>query len=437
MSRVESHIQEKLAPFQDKRFLLACSGGLDSMVLAELLLRIGIPFELAHVNYGLRENESELDEALIRDFAKQHNLPCHVKRIDPNILQENLQAEARKIRYNWFEQLKTERHLDFILLAHHADDHVETFYLNLGRDAGIMGLACMPFQRGDLLRPLLEIDKEELLNFARKHGIHWREDASNSSLKYTRNRLRNEFLPKLNAALPELKESVLFLIQTFQQNQLELEKKIGQFAEDWKCNSELEIANWNAFQAHEKVELLRQLGQSASLVRHLDQLSISLRGSMAPIHKNALCPFSHILREANFFRLTNLDSSGKKYGLILEKVEDLPHQFDKDSIYLDASKIQGILGIRPWQHGDRMASVGVPGTQLIGDIISDARVPIEEKSNIPVVHDDVHIHWCPGLKIGRLALATKDQTSEILRVTIWVEALPKSDDLSRHPDSED
>lgn len=437
MNRLNDRFQTLMAPFAGKRFLLACSGGLDSMVLAELAHRNALEIELAHVNYGLRGTDSEEDEVSVRHFAEKKGIPFHIKKTNASELKGNLQAAARDIRYRWFEDLRKERALDFVLLAHHCDDQIETFFLNLGRSSGFMGLSCMPFQRDHTLRPLLEHNKDALLEFASREGIHWREDISNSSLKYARNRLRHEFLPLLYAHVPDLKESVLLLIQHFQKAQNALETELRSVYDAWHTTRRLEISQWQAFNEHEKVELLRQIGQPASLMKHLDQLTMAEKGSSLPLSRHSDFPYHALVRERSHFLLTEENTVPDGFHLHIDRVESLPDSFDKESIYLNEEKILGKLQLRTWQQGDRIASVGMQGSQLISDIISDAAIPSDQKNQVLVLHDDAHIHWCPGLKIGRMALATGEQPSGILRCTISKVTAQESDDLSGHLGSED
>ncbi|OFZ64242.1 MAG: tRNA lysidine(34) synthetase TilS, partial [Bacteroidetes bacterium RIFCSPHIGHO2_02_FULL_44_7] len=247
MKPLELHIAKILAPFREHLVLVACSGGVDSMVLSELLRRLGFQLELAHVNYGLRGTDSEADMQLVLDYGEKHKIPVHLRRANPEDFQKNTQATAREFRYAWFDELIAQREKAVIALAHHSDDQVETFFLNLARKSGVMGLACMPFQHRNWIRPLLDFSKNDLLDFAKLHRISWREDASNTKLTYKRNILRSVFIPELTAYTPELKENVLLMIHYFQEKQRELETELAPVASQWQKDRELQLDTWRAF----------------------------------------------------------------------------------------------------------------------------------------------------------------------------------------------
>lgn len=185
---------------KDKRYLLAMSGGLDSVVLFDLLIEYGCYFEVAHVNYMLREEDSILDDQFVTELCLKHDIICHKKNADIDEYKESRNAStqmaAREIRYSWFDELILNRNLDYILTAHHLNDSIETFFINLMRGTGIYGLKGINSQ-GNLIRPFLYTSKQCLLNYAIKNDILWREDISNFSNEYLRNKVRNLIVPKI------------------------------------------------------------------------------------------------------------------------------------------------------------------------------------------------------------------------------------------------
>lgn len=428
MVQIEQHIAQKMEPFRAHLVFVACSGGVDSMVLSELLRKQGFQLELVHVNYGLRGADSEADMQHVLTYGEKHNIPVHVQTADPKLFQKNTQAKAREFRYAWFNELLAQHEKCVLVLAHHSDDQVETFFLNLARKSGVMGLACMPFQRGSYLRPLLDISKKELVSFARNQGITWREDISNAKLTYKRNILRSLLLPELTALSPELNENVLLLVRHFQEKQKDLETKLAPVASEWKNKRELPLHTWKSFDEHEKMELLRQIHQSAHLLSTIDLLVNGIKGAHALLEPSSNFPFKALAREANTLRLIASNGARRQAQLHVLEQASLPNAFDKDSIHLDADLLQGPLRLRTWELGDRMAPIGMKGTKLISEIIADAHIPFEEKDQVLVVCDDAHIHWCVGLKIGRMALASP-QTSKILKCTLTFSTTPKSADL--------
>lgn len=185
------------------RFLLGCSGGIDSVVLFDLLVVHDVDFEVAHVNYELRGRDSEGDEEFVRALCREYSIPCHVHRETPKHFPGNTQDNARRIRYAFFGRLLEERKLNWILTAHHGDDQVETILMNLARGSGLRGLAGIPVRRDVILRPLLPLSRRHILEYAEYHGLKWREDETNDRTYYKRNALRVDVVPNLRRIFPD------------------------------------------------------------------------------------------------------------------------------------------------------------------------------------------------------------------------------------------
>ena len=182
-----------------KRIILAISAGIDSVVLAHLLHELEIPFLMAHCNFQLRGEESEGDQHFVETLAKELSVPIAIKRFETKTYGKahglNTQLAARVLRYEWFETLRQEQGYDYILTAHQANDSWETFLINTSRGSGLKGLLGIPAENAHVLRPLLPFSREEILAFAQERGICWREDSSNGSDAYTRNKIRQSPLP--------------------------------------------------------------------------------------------------------------------------------------------------------------------------------------------------------------------------------------------------
>ena len=199
--------------------LVAVSGGVDSMCLAEKVRLSGEPFAIAHCNFGLRAADSDADEAFVRDWASAHGIPCHVKRFQTldYAASEGISVEmaARRLRYHWFGQLCREHGYDAVAVAHNANDNAETLILNLLRGTGLKGLMGMKaegflpdpdFADIPLLRPLLSLTRDDLLAYAKEHGLSWREDATNAQNDFKRNKIRNLVFPLFREINPSFVE---------------------------------------------------------------------------------------------------------------------------------------------------------------------------------------------------------------------------------------
>ena len=288
MSKIKEHIQEFTASFEAATtYYVACSGGVDSMVLLSVLHQLGKTIHVLHVNYQLRGEASDLDQQLIEDFCNQHSIPYSIHSVELSKELENggnLQDLARNVRYTFFKEKALEIHSK-IVLAHHADDQLELFLLNIARKSGVMGLSCMLPEYGRIIRPLLPFSKQEILEFALKEGIVWREDASNQSNKYRRNSIRNVFLPEIEAQLPEFRESCLYLIEQFQKNQLEVEQKIKIVTHKIQQENLLLYSDFDVLTEVEHIELLRQLAIPFGFLKEFKKLRHAENGKRLQLKK--------------------------------------------------------------------------------------------------------------------------------------------------------
>lgn len=193
------------------KLLLALSGGVDSMVLADLLIQSGLKFSVAHCNFQLRGKASDGDCSFIEEFCKENQIDFFIKKFDVQGYQKtgnySIQMAARNLRYDWFDELIQQYQFDFLLTAHQLDDSIETFLINLSRGTGIEGLTGIKKQKGKILRPLLPFSKNEILDYAEKNNVKWREDDSNNSDDYLRNKIRHRIIPVLKEINPNFAKS--------------------------------------------------------------------------------------------------------------------------------------------------------------------------------------------------------------------------------------
>lgn len=417
MNNLRDHIAQKLDEYHNQSIYVAVSGGLDSMVLLHITQQLGYTPTALHVNYHLRGEESNQDQKFIENYCTSHQIPFLINEVElADILKTeggNLQQTAREYRYNWFREILDKDEKAVILLAHHRDDQIETFFLQAFRGAGILGLSAMPFKKDNYLRPLLNISREEILDYAQKEKIDWREDSSNASLKYNRNKLRHEFIPYMEIKIPTLKADVSLLISLFQENYSAIQNKVLPIVSKVNDSGSMSVDLIRSLNDEELNELLRQL-----------KIPIQMRGEvkkLADAENN-----KRIRLEGTLFQLVKSDdvlrlveSKGKFDSAVLkiETLKDLPESFGKNEIYLDADKVQGELTLRNWKEGDRIYPIGLSGSQLISKVLHDQKVLPELRQHIQVLCDEKDILWCPGHKVGRTALATQN-SKRILKCSI-------------------
>jgi len=259
-------LEEDISP---KKFLLAVSGGADSMVLSHLFQISGFNFQIAHVNYHFRGEDSNLDQNLVEKFCSENQIKFHLKDIsdEDKSKMKSLQNWAREIRYDFFFKILEEENLDYIVTAHHLNDELETFIINLSRGSGIKGLSGIPRNENRILRPLLKFTKEEIYDFAKENNIAFREDKSNEKDDYLRNKIRNQLTPKIVEIFPNFLEqfgeslSYLSSVNDFYQNEIEnafQEILISENEENFVLNKEILLQKPKVL----IIEIIRKLGFS-------------------------------------------------------------------------------------------------------------------------------------------------------------------------------
>ena len=259
-----------------KKFLLAVSGGADSMVLSHLFRFLestqndkGLEFQVAHVNYHFRGEDSNLDQKLVEDFCKKNDIKFHLKDVSEQekTQMKSLQNWARELRYDFFFKILEQENLDYIVMAHHLNDELETFFINLSRGSGIKGLSGIPKNENRILRPLLKFTKNEIYAFAKENSIDFREDKSNEKDDYLRNKIRNQLTPKIVEIFPnfleQFGESLSYLSSVNEFYQEEIAKTLEEVL--MKENEETFTLNKEKLFQKPKVliiEVIRKLGFS-------------------------------------------------------------------------------------------------------------------------------------------------------------------------------
>ena len=217
-NKIEKIFKSKIASLKHSKFLIALSGGVDSMVLANLFLNNNLSFSVAHCNFNLRDKESDEDEKFIFNWSAENKIECYISKFNTiDYCRKNkfgIQEGARNLRYDWFNELKNLYSFDYIVTAHHLDDQIETYLINSMRGSGLNGLIGITEKTDTLLRPLLKILKNEILVYAKSNKIDFREDSSNYKNDYFRNMIRNLIIPQFK----KFDDNVMLKFQTTIEN---------------------------------------------------------------------------------------------------------------------------------------------------------------------------------------------------------------------------
>jgi len=421
LNKFQTYLSSFIEKNPAEHYFIAVSGGHDSMLLLDTCRICVIPITVLHVNYQLRGEESDDDQAFIEQYCQTHALPLKVKRID---LQEkltsggNLQQLARKERYGFFQAHLNQVPKANLLVAQHQDDQLETFWLQLFRGAGMSGLQGMLEKNGRILRPLLPFSRTQLAQISQKANLKWREDSSNASTKYLRNLFRLKLLPELEAEIPSLRESIQTVQRVFQEALKERENEIQSLSERIKNDNIITLNELINTPDYLLVEVFKKLQIPAVFTRKMTILIEGEVGKQFSWQADVNAPFQSMMKERDGIRFIPNDSESSITPTFdLHFIQEIPKLFDKNSLYLDHSKIQGNLYVRKWQEGDRMYPIGLEGSKLISDILKDDHVPTSKKSNCFVLCDDEKIICCIGHRIDRRCIANHE-TKLVIRIDI-------------------
>lgn len=419
MNNLLQSLKEQCEFHKDANYLLGVSGGLDSMYLLFAFHQLNLPIQVAHINYQLRGGESDLDALLVKDFCLKNKIPFHLKNCNlKEYLEEkggNLQALARDVRYSFFHEIQSRNQNTLLVTAHHQDDQMEHFWLMLGRSAGISGLSGMQNNKEGIFRPLLGFSKTEIKEAAASVSLIWREDQSNIKNDYQRNLWRNKLLPYLNTEIPSLKDSILLLNQVFTE-QLLVDKKIALTVYNKLLKeNKISLIEWNQITVDQIILLFKFADIKLSNINEIEKIILAQKGKkiLFPLSKG---PFCALIREEDNLTFMPHDQELVFPEIVITKEKNLPSKFSKDELWLDASKIKGSLFLRPWQIGDRIHPIGIHGSKLISDVLSDAKVPNSERNGQLVLCDAEHILACLDLCVSRKAIVDAP-SNEILKIT--------------------
>ncbi|RRJ88894.1 tRNA lysidine(34) synthetase TilS [Flavobacterium macacae] len=430
--KFQKHLSENLPFLREKKLLLAISGGIDSIVLAQLLRQSGYAVSLAHCNFNLRGSESDGDEQFVRNFAAENNLEVFVTHFDTErFAQDNklsIQLAARQLRYIWFHQLLEENNLDFILTAHHLDDNLETFLINFTRGTGLEGLTGIPVQNDKIVRPLLKFSREEIQNFASENKIEWREDSSNASDKYLRNKLRHDIVPILKSLNSSFLNSFQDTLSHLNQSKSLAEdasvlvyKQVVTEKENQKFFRLFDLKRLPNYEAY-LFEWLRPFGFTAW--KDISNLTEAQSG------KFILSDKFRLLKDRDFLILEPIlekderiyeieDDAGIDFPIKL-KLETV-FQSDKTSnpaaIYVDKEKLKFPLTVRKWQEGDYFCPAGIDGKKKVSKYFKDEKFSLSEKENTWLLVSDQEIVWIIGKRQDR-RFYSKNNTTPILKIAL-------------------
>ena len=421
---IESH--HILSP--NEAYLVAVSGGADSVVLLRVMLELGYRCTVAHCNFHLRGEESVRDEHFVTALCRDLGVECIVTHFDvPAYEREHgvsTEMACRELRYAWFRELMREHSLDAVVVAHHSDDNVETLFLNLMRGSGIAGLTAMRPVSGDVRRPLLGVSRCEIEAFAAVIGQPFVTDSTNLESIVKRNRLRNIVIPTLKEQFPDALSGILRTIDNVQQCNSLYRHYINELIQAC-CSADGDIVRINLASLGKRVgtnihtalfEIIRQYGFNSAQVNEMLAASTGCRfisGShIGVINRDFLdiSPSTGDEEIPSIEQVMNLE--------IRDAAGFLPRSLNgKTAVCFDASILNAKLELRHWRKGDRFRPFGMKGTRLVSDIFSDMKLSEPQKRRVLLLTADGDIVWILGIRSGALYSMTAS-TKRLLVLTL-------------------
>jgi tRNA(Ile)-lysidine synthase len=422
---------QKINPGQ-KRTLLAVSGGMDSVVMAEVFHQLGFEFGIAHCNFQLRGEESDGDEALVKTLAHKYKVPFYTVRFDTTSYSEekkvSTQVAARELRYEWFEKIRVENKYDYIATAHHLNDNIETVLHNFIKGTGIKGLRGMQVKRDRLIRPMLSVSQKEIVEFQKENKLAYREDSSNASDKYTRNNIRHHLIPIIEQINPGFESGFEDRLKVFADLEALYQQKVAKTSK--------QLFEKRGEDIYIPIRMLKKLSDRRTILFeflqphgfNVSQIDDILGALESESGRQFLSASSRLIKDRQFLILT--ENSQKDFTAVLIEAEDkevvLPTgslsiskvknhtvsmKKDKLYAYLDYGKLEFPLILRHWKKGDYFYPFGMAlKKKKVSKYFKDQKIPINEKEAIWILESGKKIVWIAGERIDeRFKISSKTE----------------------------
>ena len=425
--------QQHLLP-SDRTVLLAVSGGRDSITLADLCYRAGIPFAIAHCNFNLRPGDCDRDEAFVRRLAEGYGAVFHAERYDTHAYaathQMGIEEAARTLRYDFFSRLCRQHGYPCVATAHHRDDNIETFFLNLFRGTGIEGLrgirAEAHINGTHVVRPLLRFSREEIDRYVAERGLAYVEDHTNSEPCARRNRIRLQLMPLLRELYPKVDATMEANLQRLDEAGKVYRQHVDTLRQQLLTPhaSRLPYPHppLTAIRTDDLLrldpqrtltyELLRPYGVNAAMVDELTEALTTDGGQLFHTATHSLT-----LHRGQLIIAPRTETTQPTIGIA---EAPLPERWDRSGrvIYVDGDRLRPPLRLRPWQTGDRFQPFGMQGRRLVSDFLTDLELSRLEKQWVWLLEDsEGRAIWVVGLRADERTRIT-DITKKILQLTL-------------------
>lgn len=426
-----------------EKCLLTVSGGVDSIVMCDLFHKAGFSFGIAHCNFKLRGKESDDDKKFVAELASKYKVPFWWKSFNtkPYAAKKkiSIQMAARELRYEWMKRLARDKKYSFIATAHHLDDSIETFFINILRGTGIAGLQGVPVKQGMIIRPILFANKHMIREHAEKEKLVWREDSSNLTDKYLRNNIRHHLIPSLKKLNTGFEKTITRELSYFK-DAAEIFKK---FIEEKKKDIMVEEGKNILL----NIKKLKNSGHAETILHELlraydftpETTELIAKRMYTTAGKKFLSPTYRLIKDRDFLILTPKNAAEAEKELLIKKnqtefegtglhlkIESFPGNLKnvKDTkkaiAYFDEALLSFPLKVRKWKPGDSFQPLGMNGKKKLSDFFIDNKMSLSDKENVHVMESGGKIIWVIGHRIDD-RYKVFPRTKRLLKVSVLSE----------------
>ena len=434
LNHLKTHIEKRLGFLNQSKLLIAISGGIDSVVLTHLCHKLGLNISLAHCNFNLRGKESDADEGFVLELAENLELEVFVQRFDTELYakdnKRSIQMAARELRYSWFSELAEQLKFDFILTAHHADDNLETFLINFTRGTGLEGLTGIPEVNDKFVRPLLSFSSKVIETYARTNNIKWRDDSSNKSVKYLRNKLRHEVVPILKEINPGLLQSFQTTLNNLNESSEIVEESIDVFLKK-------AIESIGDKEVRFKISEFKKLNNPKPyLFESLKEFGFNEWNDVvglldAETGKQVFSPTHRLIKNREYLLLSeiNLEESisisisdnvsqvETPFGILFFDEADAIFGERTNIIFADKDALNFPLTIRKYKAGDVFHPLGMTGKKKVSKYFKDEKLSLLDKENTWLLCSGDDIVWIINRRADNRFRVTEN-TKRILKIEL-------------------
>lgn len=420
-SAVNNFLNEKDKNYKQLKYLIGVSGGVDSMVLSNIFMKLNLNIAVAHMNFQLRGKDSDEDEKFVRDYFNNRDIPIYVKKVDTNIYAKehklSIEQAARELRYDFFEELIEKYNYDYLVLAHQANDVIETFFINILRGATLFGLSSIPQKRYQIIRPLWHVSRKDIENYANAQNIPYRIDKTNNELIFLRNRIRHELLPLINNIRPGVEKTILNNIQILQEQGDTYDILLKKYLASYIVHYEDMSFSINFLQLHLSYiavlhfilsPLSATFDQIQNIIKALpknetrqfilpDYNVYTQKSNLYVINKNTIFPEITIAKNNKTIK-EPFEINIKIVSSDELSINKMPH-----FAFMDIEKIKFPLKLRKIKDGDAFVPFGMKSLVKVSDfLINQKATPIEKHFQFVLEDATGQIIWLVGRRISEI-----------------------------------